>query len=603
MPATADRVAALTERLLDHVRDHEPVGATRLGLSERDADLPDLSLPALEAQDRSLGDLEAAILLEAGALPRRPRGMQREAAGDLQLLLDEVRWRRVELNDRPRLAHEPLAVLELVTSGIAELLRDEPDAEQRHRRVSAAVARARRVPTMLEQAGQLLVGGSAPSFSVLEERLPRAIALVRDMLPRRAAEVGVEVDAARDAGEYAAEGLEAFGALVDELIDDRRLDWRVGPVRHERALRLAVGTTMDAQTIEDRARTALTETRTEMLELAASSWQDRFPGIARPRDDDELLRTVMAHVADGAVPAAGLLIELRRAVAEVASFTRAWGVLDVPQQEELLVAAMPEELRGFAVAHLLRPPPFGPARASEFHLAPVDERWDPTRARSYLREYHPAALRSVAVHETYPGHFLQLAHAARHPRLIRRLVTRPVFVEGWAVMVERLVLDEGFGAGGTSRVPLIDLELTQRRMQLRVAANALLDLGLHAASMTDEDALALLTGAALQEDEEARGKLRHAKVTSGQLSSYFTGASELEALRRREQVRLGAAFDLPAHLRSLLAHGTPTVALLADALADAPMTEATRATGTSAVGDDAPDRPPGAGGELAAQGR
>jgi len=596
--ATADRVAALTERLLDHVRDHEPVSATRLGLIERDADLPDLSLAGLEAQERSLGDLEAAILLQAGALPREPEGAQREAAGDLQLLLDEVRWRRVELSDRPQLAHEPLAALDLVTSGIAELLRDEPVVEERHRRVTAAIARARRVPTMLEQAGRLLIGGSAPSFSVLEERLPRAIELVRDVLPRRAAEAGLEVDAARDAGEYAAEGLEAFAALVDELIDDRRLDWRVGPVHHERALRLAVGTTRDAQTIEDRARTALTETRAEMLELAAGSWEGRFPGVARPRSDDELLRTVMAHVADAAVPAAGLLVELRRAVAEVASFTRAWGALDVPTDDELIVAAMPEELRGLAVAHLLRPPPFGPARASEFHLAPVDERWDRSRARSYLREYHPAALRSVAVHETYPGHFLQLAHAARHPRLVRRLITRPVFVEGWAVMVERLVLDEGFGAEGTSSVPLVDLALTQRRMQLRVAANALLDLGLHAASMTDEDALALLMGAALQEEAEARGKLRRAKVTSGQLSSYFTGASELEALRRREQARLGAAFDLPTHLRALLGHGTPTVALLADALADAPTS--TARDGVSAVAAGSGD---GVDEALAAQGR
>jgi hypothetical protein len=599
-----DRVAALTERLLDHVRDHEPVGATRLGLPERDADLPDLSLPGLEAQERSLGDLEAAILLEAGALPRDPSGAVREAAGDLQLLLDEVRWRRTELTDRPRLAHEPLAALELVTAGISELLRETSDPDERRRRVTAAVARARRVPAMLEQAGRLLVGGSAPSFSVLEERLPRAIELVRDLLPRRAAEVGLEVDAARDAGEYAAEGLEAFGALVDELIDDRRLDWRVGPVQHERALRLAVGTTMDAQTVEDRARIALTETRAEMLELAASSWQHRFPGVARPADDDALLRTVMAHVADAAVPAAGLIAELRRAVEEVAAFTRAWGVLDVPSDDELVVGAMPEELRGLAVAHLLRPPPFGPARPSELHLAPVDERWDRGRAHSYLREYHPAALRSVAVHEAYPGHFLQLTHAAEHPRLVRRLVTRPVFVEGWAVMVERLLLDEGFGEEGTSRVPLVDLALTQRRMQLRVAANALLDLGLHAASMTDEDALALLTGAALQEEVEARGKLRRAKVTSGQLSAYFTGASELEALRRRQQARLGAAFDLRTHLRSLLAHGSPTVALVAAALDDAARAGgAGGPVGTPSSGARPAATPATPGEELAVQGR
>jgi uncharacterized protein (DUF885 family) len=81
--------------------------------------------------------------------------------------------------------------------------------------------------------------------------------------------------------------------------------------------------------------------------------------------------------------------------------------------------------------------------------------------------------------------------------------------------------------------------------------------------------MSLLTGAALQEEAEARGKLLRAKVTSGQLCSYFAGADELAALRRRERARLGSAFDTAAHLRAVLAHGAPTVPVLADELADA----------------------------------
>lgn len=574
MEAIAARVEALTQRLLDHVLDHEPVEATRLGLEGRDDELPDLSLPALEARSRSLGDLEAAIVLELGAMPTARTGPARELAGDLALLLDAVRWRRVELEERPSLALDPTVALGIVTAGVLDLLDDAGaagDPEERRRRVAAAVRRARHVPTLLEQAGRLLTGVSTPAFGLLEQRVPAAIALLRDRLPERAAAVGLEVDAARDAGEYATEGVEAYAALVDELVDDRRLDWRVGPTHVDRALRLAVGTTMDAQTIEDRARTTLLETRTEMVELAAAGWARRFPGIPRPDDEDALLRAVLDDVAATAVAPARLLSEARLAAEEARAFLvdgPGAGLVDLPPVEALRVEAMGPDDQGVAVAMLRRPPPLRGGLPSRYLLSPVPDDWDGPRVRSFLREYHPAMLRSLAVHEAYPGHFVQLAHAAEHPRAVRRLLTRPVFTEGWAVLVEEVMIEAGFGEDGTSRVAREDLVLTQRKMKLRTAANALLDLGLHAASMTDEDAMALLTGAALQERAEAEGKLRRAKLTSVQLSSYYAGYAELDALWRTERAREGAGFDVGTFLRRLLSHGTPTVALVAEALAD-----------------------------------
>jgi hypothetical protein len=585
MEAVAQRIGALTERLVDHVRDHEPIEATRIGVDGRDADLPDLSLEALEARSRSLADLEAAVQLELGALPRvRANGSDsgredttrtavvRELHGDLRLLLDAVRWRRVELEVRPALAIDPAIAFGYATGGILDLLRDDgaivDGAEGRRRRVAAAVQRARQVPAMLEQAGRLLTGVSAPSFDLIEERLSGALGLMRDRLAAHAEAAGLEVDAARDAGEYAAEGIEAFAALVHELVDDRRIDWRVGPAHVDRALRLAVGTTMSAQTIEDRARTTLHETRAEMVEIAAAGWERRFPGVRRPDEDDALLRAVLDDIAGTAVPRGRLLSEARLAVSEAREFLAGWGRLDLPPLDGLRVEPMGVEERGVAVAMLRRPPPLRDGLPSTYLLSPVPDAWDAERARSFLREYHPAMLRSLAVHEAYPGHFLQLAHAAEHPRPVRRLLGRPVFSEGWAVLMEEVMIEEGFGEDGTSQVAREDLVLTQRKMKLRSAANALLDLGLHAASMTDEDAMRLLGGAALQERAEAEGKLRRAKLTSVQLSSYYAGFAELKALRRREEAQQGATFDLGTFLRRVLSHGTPTVEIVADALAD-----------------------------------
>jgi len=563
----ADRLVA---RWVDHLREHEPVEASRLGLPDRDEDLPDLSAAGLDARARSLSALAAAVDLALAAVPVGATGPALAAAGDLRLLADTLAWRRAELEDRPRHALDPLPALETVAAGVHALPRtDGVDAAEQRRRVRAAVRRARRVPRFLECAGAALTGVSAPAYEVAAGRVAGLVGLVRDALPRRAAALGLDVDGARDAGEYAAEGLEAFAALVDELVDDRRLDWRVGPVHHGRALRLAVGAATPAGELEDRARTVLAETRAEMAELVAATWTRRRPGVPRPEGEDALLRAALDGVAAAAVPAHRLVREARVAVDEARAFCAAWGALPVPAADTLRVEVMPAELRGVAVAFLTGPEPFRAGSGGTYHLAPVPDDWDEPRRRSFLREYHPAQLRSLAVHEAYPGHHLQLMRQAAHPRLARRLLGRPAFVEGWAVRMEREVLDAGFGRDGTSAVPREDLELIQLRMQLRVAANALLDLGLHAASMTDADALSLLTGAALQEGAEARGKLLRAKVTSGQLSSYFAGADELAALGRSERARLGAAFDPEAHLRAVLEHGAPTVPVLAAELADA----------------------------------
>jgi hypothetical protein len=259
---------------------------------------------------------------------------------------------------------------------------------------------------------------SAPTFALIEERLPGAIALMRDRLPAYAEAAGLEVDAARDAGEYAAEGLEAFAALVDELVDDRRVDWRVGPAHVDRALRLAVGTTWPRRAIEDRARTTLHETRAEMVEIASAGWERRFPGVARPAsDDDELLRTVLDDIADTAVEPGQLMRGGAPAVTEARAFLVGWGLVDLPPEEALRVEPMGVEERGVAVAMLRRPPPLLDGLPSTYLLSPIPDTWDAARTRSFLREYHPAMLRSLAVHEAYPGHFLQLAHAAQHPRL------------------------------------------------------------------------------------------------------------------------------------------------------------------------------------------
>jgi uncharacterized protein (DUF885 family) len=559
----------LVARYLDLLREHAPVEASRLGITDRDGELPDLAPAALAARSRDLAVLAAEVAVALETIPDDAVDVDREAGGDLRLLADELEYRRFLLDVRPRYVLDPLAAIDTVSAGIHEhLRRTDVGLQEQRRRIEAAASRARRVPVLLEQAGSLLASSPAPHLDVALQRLPELIALVRDELPRRAELLGCDVTHARDAGEVAAEGLEAYGALLDELRDEPAAGWRLGPAHHEVTLRAALGTSMDVAQIERRAHDWIARICEEMTELATSSWRRRFPGEPVPAAHGERIRRVLEHVADGAVGRDELVPEARRAVAEARAFALEVGLTDVPPADRLTVAEVPPYLRGIAVAFITQAPPLEPDTGCTYYLSPVPPSWDEELARSFLREYNPAQLRSLAVHEGYPGHFVQLEHASQHPRLARRLLTRPAFAEGWAVYIEREVVGAGFGDGASSAVDGDDYRITQRKLELRIATNALLDVGLHAGDLTDEAALDLLTRSAYQGTAEAEGKVVRAKVTSGQLCSYFVGGEELADVRAEVERAEGSGFDLRRFHQRLLSHGTPTIDIVREALRD-----------------------------------
>jgi len=103
------------------------------------------------------------------------------------------------------------------------------------------------------------------------------------------------------------------------------------------------------------------------------------------------------------------------------------------------------------------------------------------------------------------------------------------------------------------------VRMQQLKMQLRTTINAILDARVHAHGMTEEAAMALMTGRGFQEEGEASGKWRRALLTSAQLSTYYVGYTEVADLAA--ELLGGGLTERAAHDR-MLAHGSPPVRLL-----------------------------------------
>ena len=108
---------------------------------------------------------------------------------------------------------------------------------------------------------------------------------------------------------------------------------------------------------------------------------------------------------------------------------------------------MPEFKRGNSTAYLDPAPPLDLTAASFYAVSPPPKDWDAARVESLLEEYNRHMLQVLTIHEAYPGHYVQLAYANRNPSLIRRVLGSGVYIEGWAVYCEQMMLDQGYGDG------------------------------------------------------------------------------------------------------------------------------------------------------------
>ena len=181
---------------------------------------------------------------------------------------------------------------------------------------------------------------------------------------------------------------------------------------------------------------------------------------------------------------------------------------------------------------------------------------DARRVESYLREYNDYGLQNLSIHEAFPGHYVQFYYALNSPiaSIYKKVFSSGTFAEGWAVLCEDQMFRRGYAADEPEAL------LVHKKMSLRAPMNAILDARLHTTAMTEEEgdrwALDLMRRYGFQEETEALGKLRRAKVSSTQLSTYFVGFVELSDLMEDYRRAMGSEFDFKQFNERLLSYGT-----------------------------------------------
>ena len=348
--------------------------------------------------------------------------------------------------------------------------------------------------------------------------------------------------------------------LEKDLLPRANGQWRIGARKFARKLDLELDAAVSADQVMSDAQAEFTRVKRDMYVVARQLWSHYFARQPLPPDDEDGRRTTVQRVLEAVSKEhcrpEELTHEMQQRVASLKQFISANDILKLPEPDHCQVIEMPEFKRGNSTAYMEAPAPLDPNGTGHLAVSPPPKDWDEQRVNSYLEEYNSRMLDILAIHEGYPGHSVQLEYMNRNPSLIRRVLQSGVYIEGWAVYTEQMMLDQGYGNGDLA------LRLNQLKFYLRAVANTILDHQMHCSNLTDEDALKFLMQDCFQSEGEAKLKIIRAKQSSCQLSTYFVGRMAHYRLRQQIEREMGDKFNLARYHEAVLEPGAVPVKYL-----------------------------------------
>jgi hypothetical protein len=472
--------------------------------------------------------------------------------------LDQTRFALTEQRDRER---TPMTYTSLLGDGLDPLLtRDFAPLEVRMRSLRGRLAG---VPTLVAVGKRRLQHPPRIATETAIEQLKGFVALCDTEL---AAVAGKLPDADRApfeaARETAAASLRDFqGWLQTDLLPRSDGSFRAGKEAFTKIVRFTLDDpTLDPEALVADARKTMADTRAEMLTTALELWPTLMTGPApQPKTEDErraAIKAILDKLAEDRPSDATVVGDARKVLADATTFVRENDLMTLPT-EPCDVIEMPEYKRGVAMAYCDASGPLEAKPQTFIAIAPPPADWPEERRLSQYREDNHSMLAELLVHEAMPGHYLQLMHANHVRDRIRAILQDGAYVEGWAVYAEWLMAKHGFGGA--------KVRMERLKMMLRSATNAVLDHEGHAGQIEEKEAVAMMMNEGFQEEGEAVGKWRRARLSRGQLSSYFYGFRGLHSLR--EQAEKRPDFHEHAYNDRLLALGAPPIRIVRERMA------------------------------------
>jgi uncharacterized protein (DUF885 family) len=216
------------------------------------------------------------------------------------------------------------------------------------------------------------------------------------------------------------------------------------------------------------------------------------------------------------------------------------------------IRQLPEAFKPTSPGGFMNPPGVYDKDPTGFYFIPT---YNPESKNFYIR----AAIedpRPILGHEGIPGHFMQLSIANHLSDEIRRQHQDGVFVEGWALYGEEMLMRTGLYPNNSPAQGQI-LRLSRYR-----GARIGVDVNLHTGKWTFEQAVKYFMDAGGLDREAAEGEAAGAASSPHQKISYIIGKWQIMNLLGRYKDRRGDNFRLGQFHDDLIKNGSLPVSII-----------------------------------------
>ena len=539
-PPAAQRVTELANRFIAQSLDNDPTTSELTGLpTSIHSRFVDLSPAAIQAfADAESADLRDLHAIAPDALPQASRAtyasLEEQLGADLQM-----RVCRTELWDVNHFSG-----WQTTFSDVAE---HQPIATAGER--AQALARWSALPRYLNQDIANLRHGEQLGYSAPQSVVRRVVAQMDSFLALPPEKLPFFSPAARSAASPSPDSAfqQAFRKVVLEQIDPA--------LKHYRDF-LATEYLPKARTgvaLSDlpngaacyqaflRQNTTLNRTPAEVYALGqrtVATYAEDVQHLGQQLFGTTDIPTILARVnsaPDNRFHSSDDLLAFSRALlSRTRAITAEKLIPELPRQPIRIEPERPfEELAGMS-SHYVNNPDLAQPSTYAIQLSPWQTE---TRAQAEI----------VVVHETIPGHHLQIALARQllPDNPLARLVGNSAYSEGWARYAERMGEEDG----------IYQSPYTPILRRIWPAHGMVVDPGLHAMHWSRQQAIDYLMTTGEYTPKSADDLVDRIAVMPGQLTSYDSGGLTIFALRDEARQKLGSAFDLKAFNFTLLNEG------------------------------------------------
>src|SRR5665213_3350717 len=513
-----------------------PTVGTASGFHQYDSELEDYSKAAVHAQSRALHTAEK----EFSALPADP---------DRDLILSYIRATLLELEQVRSWEKNPDNYSSGVTNSIFVIMSRTfaPPAN----RLRSVIARERQFPAVFEAARANLKNPPRIYTEIAIEQLPGIVSFFQSDVPAAFKDV---TDAKllaelKQSNDHAIDTLKHYQTfLQNDLLARSRGDFRLGATLFRKKL-----------LYEEMVDLPLDK----LLEIGMADLrrnQQAFKETAAKIDPAKTPQQILDEATHDHPAPDRLLQSFRDVLGGLKDYITAHQIITIPSPVLPILEETPPFMRALTTASMDTPGPYEKvAKEAFFNVTLPEPSWTPKQVEEHMEGFNRGTVISTAIHEAYPGHYVQFLWMQTIPSKVRKLLGANSNAEGWAHYCEQMMLDEGYGNG--------DLKLRLGQLQDALLRNAryIVGIQMHTGQMTYEKGIDFFVNEGYQSRTNSERETK--RGTSNPTYLYYTlGKLEIMKLREDYKKMRGSAFTLQEFHDRFMREGTPPIKIVRKAL-------------------------------------